>query len=103
MPYYSIDHDVPLPPVKLKPPFADMVVGDSFFVPTPEREQSKTGRLLARVGMKYALQHEGVEFSTWPAFREALDADDFPFYQVYRRTQEDGPNYIRGIRVWRTA
>ncbi len=118
MPYYPIDRDVPLLVMinqeewKWKYPWANMAVGDSFFVPAAGDEQlSRTGERIARAGMKYAAltHHKGIEFSTRPELRplKELDRNDFTSDQAYHDAEflvlENDPCDYIGVRVWRTA
>ncbi len=85
---YPIDHDVPMPPTRqgrherrAKYPWANMAVGDSFFVSCSSGATSLTRDRLANAAVRYGKRH-AMTFSV----REDFDDKANP-----------------GVRVWRTA
>lgn len=82
---YKIDTNVPLPTPRGRPaafpfPFADMQVGDSFFVPTAEGDLRKVRNRLA---------------SSIVRFRQKVDIN------AKFSTRVVDEESVNGIRVWR--
>lgn len=82
----EIDRDVPIPPQgNKKYPWAELKVGDSFFVPYSDKENLHRGKRLqsaiSNLAAAYARSYPGKKFLT-------------------RAIVEDS---VRGVRVWRKS
>ena len=79
---FQIEKGVDLPPrtQRSKYPFAEMVPGDSFFVPRDQRERSTIAAAVARAG------------------QDALGKGNY----TVRKINDENGNFT-GVRIWRTA